>query len=87
MTTFGVSQTPLPILLKSVPLPQALLHLRLLMREILLPPRAEIDVPPPEPPDERLGVPVIMRPQLAGLAGVGFCLGHGCWVWWGKDTK
>ena len=54
------------------------------MREILLPPRAEIDVPPPEPPDERLGVPVIMRPQLAGLAGVGFCFGHGCWVWWVK---
>ena len=57
------------------------------MGEILLPPRAEIDVPPPEPPDERLGVPVIMRPQPAGLARVGFCFGHGCWVWWGKDKR
>ena len=56
--------------------PQPRLDLRGLVGEILFPPRAEIDVPPPEPPDERLGVPVIMRPQLAGLTGVSFCLSH-----------
>lgn len=66
----------LPILLKSVSFPQLLLHLGLLMCEIILPPRADIDMPPPEPPDQRLRVPVIMRPQLAGLAGVDFCFGH-----------
>ena len=51
------------------------------MREILLPPRAEIDMPSPEPPDERLRTPIIMRPQLAGLARVCFCLSHVFDVW------
>ena len=74
-----LSSRRLPILLKAVALPQPRLDLRVLVGEILLPPRAEIDVPPPEPPDQRLGVPVIMRPQLAGLARVGFCFGHGCY--------
>jgi len=67
----------LPILLKSVSFPQLLLHLGLLMREILLPPRAEVDMPPPEPPDQRLRIPIIMCPQLAVLARVYFCLSHG----------
>lgn len=67
----------LPILLKSVSFPQLLLHLGLLMCEIILPPRAEIDMPPPEPPDQRLRIPIIMCPQLAVLARVCFCLSHG----------
>lgn len=50
---------PLPVFLEAVALPQPCLDLRVLMGEIFLPPRAEIDVPPPEPPDQRLGVPVI----------------------------
>lgn len=67
----------LPILLKSVSFPQLLLHLGLLMCEIILPPRADIDMPPPEPPDQRLRIPIIMCPQLAVLARVCFCLSHG----------
>lgn len=73
----GGDERDLPILLKSVSLPQLLLHLGLLMCEIILPPRAEVDMPPPEPPDQRLRIPIIMCPQLAVLARVCFCLSHG----------
>ena len=73
----GGDERDLPILLKSVSFPQLLLHLGLLMCEIILPPRAEVDMPPPEPPDQRLRIPIIMCPQLAVLARVYFCLSHG----------
>ena len=73
----GGDEGDLPILLKSVSFPQLLLHLGLLMCEIILPPRAEVDMPPPEPPDQRLRISIIMCPQLAVLARVCFCLSHG----------
>ena len=73
----GGDERDLPILLKSVSFPQLLLHLGFLMCEIILPPRAEVDMPPPEPPDQRLRIPIIMCPQLAVLARVCFCLSHG----------
>ena len=73
----GGDEGDLPILLKSVSFPQLLLHLGLLMCEIILPPRAEVDMPPPEAADQRLRIPIIMCPQLAVLARVCFCLSHG----------
>ena len=73
----GGDERDLPILLKSVSFPQLLLHLGLLMCEIILPSRAEVDMPPPEPPDQRLRIPIMMCPQLAVLARVCFCLSHG----------
>ena len=74
---FPWAKEHLPILLKSVSFPQLLLHLGLLMCEIILPPRAEVDMPPPEAADQRLRIPIIMCPQLAVLARVCFCLSHG----------
>ena len=40
------------------------------MCEIGLEARAEIDVPAPETTDDRLGILVVVSPELAGLAGI-----------------
>ena len=64
------------VFLKLILLPQRSLCLLVLMREIALESRAEIDMPAPEPADERLGVLVVMRAQLAVFAGV---FGHDEW--------
>ena len=51
-------------------LPQRRLRLLVLMREIALESRAEIDMPTPESADERLGILVVVRAELAVFAGV-----------------
>ena len=45
------------------------------MGEVVLPAGAEVDVPPPEAAEERLGILVVVRPEFTGLAGV-VLLGH-----------
>ena len=40
------------------------------MGEIGLETRTEVDMPAPEPAPERLRTLLIMRPELAGLAGI-----------------
>ena len=51
-------------------LPQRRFRLLVLMREIALESRAEIDMPAPEPADEGLGILVVMRAEFAVFAGV-----------------
>ena len=49
--------------------PQRRLGFLVLMREIALESRAEVDMPPPEPADEGLGILVVMRAEFAVFAG------------------
>ena len=46
------------------------------MGEILLPARAEIDMPAPETSYQRLGIPIIMRAELTVLARILFHTFH-----------
>ena len=62
------------ILFKPILLPYRRLGLLILMGEIGLEARAEIDMPTPETTHERFRVLVVMRAELAVFAGV---LGHG----------
>ncbi len=50
--------------------PQFSLGHFILVGEIGLPAGAEIDVPAPEPSERRLGILIVVRLELAGLAGV-----------------
>lgn len=70
MGTGYLKSRALLILLEMIFLPQRRLRLLVLMREIALESRAEIDMPTPEPADERLRVLVVMRAQFAVFAGV-----------------
>ena len=51
-------------------LPESGLRLLILMGEIVLPARAEIDVPAPETPKQGLGILVVGCAELAVLARV-----------------
>ena len=51
-------------------LSQGCFCLFILVSEVVLPTRAEVDVPAPESADKRLGVLVILGPERAGFAGV-----------------
>ena len=62
------------VLLEIIFLPNRGLGLLVLMSKIGLKSRAEIDMPTPESTEERFGILVVMRAQLAVFAGV---LGHG----------
>ena len=53
------------ILLEVILLPQRGLRLLVLMREISLEAGTEVNMPAPEPPEERLGVLVVVRAKLA----------------------
>ena len=61
------------VFLKAILLPNGGLGLLVLMGEIGLEARAEVDVPAPEPTQEGFGILVVMRAELAVFAGV---LGH-----------
>ena len=61
------------ILLEVVPGPERCFGLFVLMGEIVLPSRAEIDVPAPETAEDGFGIPVIMCAEPAVLAGVLLC--------------
>lgn len=58
------------VFLKVILLPDCRLSLLVLMGEVGLEPRTEVDMPAPEPAPERLGTLFIVRPELAGLAGI-----------------
>lgn len=47
-----------------------------LMREIRPEPRAEVDMPAPQPPQDGLGITVVVRAEAAGGAGVGGLIVH-----------
>ena len=53
-----------------IPLSEFSLFLRRLMGEILLPTRAEIDMPAPETSHQRLWILIIMRAELTVLARI-----------------
>ena len=53
------------ILLEVILLPQRRLRLLVLMREVRLEAGAEIDMPAPEPAEERLGVLVVVSAEFA----------------------
>jgi hypothetical protein len=58
------------VFLKVILLTDCRLSLFVLMGEVGLEPRTEVDMPAPEPAPERLGTLFIVRPELAGLAGI-----------------
>ena len=60
----------LPVFVEIVLLAESGLGLLILMGEIGLEARAEIDVPAPEPAEGRFGILVVMSPELAGFAGI-----------------
>ena len=57
-------------------LPERSLRLLVLMGEIVLPARAEVNVPAPETPEQGLGILVVRCAELAVLARVGCLLCH-----------
>lgn len=59
------------VLFEVVLLPESCLCLFILMGEVVLPARAEVNVPAPEPAFEGLGILVVGRAELAVLAGIG----------------
>ena len=59
-----------------IPLSEFSLFLGRLMSEILLPTRAEIDMPAPETSHQRLWIPIIMRAELTVLARILFHTFH-----------
>jgi hypothetical protein len=61
------------VFLKVILLPDCRLSLLVLVGEIGLETWTEIDMPAPEPAPERLGILLIMRPELTGLAGIFLC--------------
>jgi hypothetical protein len=74
-TSRAITESPLLVLPEVVLFPDSGLGLFILMVEVSLEARAEVDMPAPEPTEERLGIPVIVSAKLTGFAGV--VLGHG----------
>ena len=58
------------ILLKAILLPHRRLGLLILMSEVGLEARAEVDVPAPEPTYDRFRILVVVRSQLTVFAGI-----------------
>ena len=63
------------VFLESVFLPQRRFCLLRLICKVCLPAGTEVDMPPPEAAEERLGILVILSPEFTGLTGV-VLLGH-----------
>ena len=58
------------VFLEMVPFPQGGFRFVVLVGEIALPAGTEIDMPPPESPEDGFRVLVILRPEFTGFAWI-----------------